>query len=231
LVAGRKPLHTLAFAVLCAAIVAVGAVAFAGAAQVKVLGKTERTPKPDCPKNCSAIGSVTGFQLKAAGEKQPFKAHRDGKVVAWAIRLSRPNKEQRNFFGNLFKNDKFGEDPSARIAVIRRKEGHNYKLLRQSPPANLKDNLGDRTTFTLNQPLRIRKGDLLALTVPTWASSFASGLPSRNQWRGSRERGECSSSLADARASRPHQKAGSVRDYDCDFAHARLLYWGYYVPD
>jgi hypothetical protein len=236
LVAGRKPLHGLAFAVLCAAIVAVGAVAFAGAAQVKKLGDTKHTPRPACPKDttqhpCEAVGSVTGFQLEANGEKQPFKAHKDGKVVAWAIRLSRPNKSQRNFFGDFFKNERFGTAPTARIAVLTRVERHDYKLRRQGPVARLRSHLGDRQLFTLNEPLRIRKGDLLALTYPTWGSNFANDVNRRgNHWRSSRRKGKCSGA-EDIQDGKPQTKVGSVRTYGCDYGGARLLYWGYYVPD
>ena len=33
--------------------------------------------------------------------------------------------------------------------------------------------LGRKEIFTLDKPLRIRKGQTVALTVPTWASNFA----------------------------------------------------------
>jgi hypothetical protein len=221
----------LAFAALCAATVALATGPLAGAAQVKTLGQTDHTPGPDCPKNpCNAVGKMTGFQLEANGEKQPYKAHKDGKVVAWAIRLSKPNKQQRNFFGNFYKNDKYGTTPTARIAVITRTKKQNYKLRGQGPVSKLSSDLGGRQLFTLNKPLRIRKGDELAITVPTWASAFATGLAAqKNRWRSSRAPGKCNRDT-DIQAGRPQTKVGSTRTYGCDYNTARLLYWGYYVP-
>jgi len=234
--------QALAFAALCAALVAVVAVASAGAKQATLLGKTKHTPPPDCPKDtnqspCEGIGSVTGFPLVADGKKRPMNIHHDGKLVAWAIDLSRPKKSQRNFFGSLFKSPRYGKAPTARIAVIRHKGGKKYKLLRQSPVVRLSGALGHKELFTLDRPLNVHKGQIVALTVPTWASNFASHISRhRNRWRGSRSRRNCSpksSNIKDirtfARKSRPQQKVGSTRGYGCDYTSARLLYWAYYV--
>ena len=234
--------HALAFAALCAALIGVVAVSSAGAKQAKVLGKTRHTPPPDCPKDtaqhpCEGIGSVTGFPLVADGEKRPMNVRHDGKLVAWAIDASRPKKSQRNFFSSLFKSSRYGKTPTARIAVIKHKGTTKYKLLRQSPVVKLSGALGHKQLFTLDRPLRVRKGQIVALTVPTWASNFASHISRHgNRWRGSRSRKNCSpnsSSISDIRAfarkSRPQQKVGSVRGYGCDYTSARLLYWAYYV--
>jgi len=236
--------HALAFAALCAALIGVVAVSSAGAKQAKVLGKTRHTPPPDCPKDtaqhpCEGIGSVTGFPLVADGEKRPMNVRHDGKLVAWAIDASRPKKSQRNFFSSLFKSSRYGKTPTARIAVIKHKGTTKYKLLRQSPVVKLAGALGRKQLITLDKPLTIRKGQIVALTVPTWASNFASHISrDKNRWRASRSRRNCAPSSSDesavrrfARKSRPQQKIGSVRGYGCDYTSARLLYWAYYVRD
>jgi hypothetical protein len=85
--------------------------------------------------------------------------------------------------------------------------------------------------FTLSDPLRIRKGEFLALTIPTWAPMFAVDLGGRdNRWRSSRNDGACTN-REDIRSGKPHQNVGSTRQYGCDYRGARLLYWGYFVPD
>jgi hypothetical protein len=238
----RRASQALAFAALCVALVGLSVASLAGARDAKVLGKTKRTPNPDCPTDtqrhpCQGVGSVTGFPLVAGGEKRPMNVRQNGKLVAWAIDLSRPKKSQRDFFGDLFKSDKLGKDPTARIAVIKHKRRHDYKLLRQSPVVKLSGALGRRQVFTLDKPLRIRKGQIVALTVPTWASNFASHISRKNnRWRASRSRRNCAPNSSDdndvrrfARKSRPQQKVGSVRGYGCDYTSARLLYWAYYV--
>lgn len=224
--------QAVVFAVLCAVLVGVAAVSSAGASKAKVLGKTKHTPDPACPKRpCEAIGSVTGFQIIADGEKQPFKVEKDGKLVAWAIDLSKPSKSQRQFFGKFFKDDKFGTAPTARIAVIKRVQHRNYKLKSRSPVVRLGGDLGNRELFTLGKPLSIKQGDTVALTVPTWASAFANELSGKNnRWRASRQKGKCLSTH-DIKNGKPQQKVGSIREYGCDYRTARLLYWAYYVPD
>ncbi len=107
-----------------------------------------------------------------------------------------------------------------------------YRLLRQSPTVKLGSALGRKQIFTLDKPLRIRKGQVVAITIPTWASNFALNVSSAdNQWRASRKKGQCNTSkIPIAKKSRPQQKVGSVRHYSCDYTAARLLYWAYYVP-
>src|SRR5205814_2163167 len=148
--ARREParLRPLGLALACLLIVAAaGLAASSGAKHVKTLGKTKNTPKPACPRNkpqpCQVVGRLTGFQRKANGEKGLFKAPENGTVVAWSVRLSKPNKSQRDFFSALFKSDKLGRDVFARVAVLRHTQGQKYKLMRQSRRVDLESSLGD----------------------------------------------------------------------------------------
>ena len=116
------------------------------------------------------------------------------------------------------------------------RQAKKYKLLRQSPTVKLGGALGRKEIFTLDKPLRIRKGQVVALTFPTWASNFALNIePAQdNQWRASRKK-KCGPEQHEqdqrfAKKSKPQQKVGSVRHYSCDYTAARLLYWAYYVP-
>ena len=224
----RPTLAALALAALIALCAAAGQ---ADASTARTLGKTDRTPEPSCPQTpCEAVGSVTGFQLVADGTRAPFKARQNAWIVGWAIDISEPKKSQHNFFADFYRSDTFGTVPTARISVIKRRESRNYKLKAQSPVVTLGSVLGSRQTFTLSSPLKIRKGEFLALTIPTWAPAFAVNLSSRNNvWRSSRVGGKCSGT-ANIKAGKPQQKVHSTRSYGCDYKTARLLYWGYYVP-
>ena len=176
------------------------------------------------------MGSVSGFQMVADGDRGVFKARENGWIVGWAIDISDPKRSQKNFFGDFYQSPTFGMQPTARISVIKRRDERNYKLKAQSPVVTLGTVLGTRQTFTLNNPLKIRKGEFLGLTIPTWSPSFAVGLSgSNNVWRSSREAGKCSGT-GNIKAGKAQQKVGSVRSYGCDYTTARLLYWGYYTP-
>jgi hypothetical protein len=236
--ATSRALYLLAFAALLAAAVGMAAISSpAGAAKVRTLGKTKNTPQPDCPETatfpCNGIGKVTGFMLAADGKKHPFSVREKGKLIAWALDLSRPKKHERRFFGSIFGTKKFGGTPTARLAVLSRTGSKKYKLLRQSPIVKLSDVLGRKEIFTLHKPLRVRKGQVVALTYPTWAPNFATTHvgPASDQWRASRRHSRCNTQiLRNAKRSRPQQKVGSIRPYRCDYKAARLLYWAYYVP-
>jgi hypothetical protein len=192
------------------------------ARKVTVLGQTQNTPAPACPASpCEAVGSVTGFQSTAGTVARPFVAPFDGKVVAWSISLSKPKSSQQSFF-----NDFYGSPPEARIAVIREvpnKSPPRYKLLGQGPIEVLSPFLGSDVTFALDDALNVKQGDVVALTIPTWAPAFAVGLTDSSGWRGSRKSGKCTRT-ADIKNSRPQQKVGSDKQYACFYRTARLLY-------
>jgi hypothetical protein len=245
--ATRRFRQLLAFALLCAALVAAIAIPTAGAVNAKVIGKTKNTPNASCPNkknqaNCQVVGRVTGFMTIADGKKHPFNVFKAGKIVAFAVDLSRPlntkKYPQKSYFGQLFENKKYGKTPTARLAVIKKKGKKRYKLIRQGPVVKLGDALGQKRIYTLDQPLRVRKGQIVAMTYPTWAPNFASSVSSsKNQWKGSRKKDNCApksglerDKRAFARNSHSQEKVDSVRRYGCQYTGGRLLYWAYFVP-
>lgn len=248
--ARRRAACALGFAALCAALVAAIAIPSAGASKAKVIGHTKHTPGPACPnlKNtdkCQVIGRVTGFMTRADGRKHPFRVPSDGHIVAWAVDLGRPtdkhNANERTYFGTLFMNKQLGKQITGRVAVLKHKKGRSYKLKHQSPIIGLDKSLGRKTIFTLNKPMGVRKGDIVAFTSPTWTPNFAyQGLSSKdNKWRGSRKKDNCAppnnptekQKRRFARHSHAHQKVGSTRTYECLYTGGRLLYWAYFVPN
>jgi hypothetical protein len=219
---------TTAIAVVVAACVVLIALAASpdasnAARKVTVLGATNATPRPACPSSpCEAIGSVTGFQVTAGAVRRPFRAPYNGKIVAWNITLSKPKASQMSFF-----NDFYDSPPQARIAVLKLVTGSSgpprYKLLRQSPTVVLTPYLGKSPMFALDRPLTVRAGNVVALTIPTWAPAFAVGLGDDSGWRASRQPGKCTRTT-DIQQSRPQQKIGGEKRYGCFYRTARLLY-------
>jgi hypothetical protein len=195
------------------------------------IGKTKKTPQPSCPKDpCQAIGSVTGFQVSAGGKKALMAAPKSGHLVAWSVDLSKPKSSQRKFFGKFYKEGALGTVPAARIAVLKGEgKAPSFELKAQSPVVELSDELGSEPLFTLADPIPIRKGDIVAITVPTWIPNFAVDLSNDNAWRASRERDRCENP-DDIKEGKPHGKVGTERTYGCLYRQARLLYQGFYVP-
>ena len=222
---GRLSLLVWAAAAACllvlAATLSPGA-AGGAARKVAVLGQTQSTPAAACPQSpCEAVGSVTGFQSTAGAVSKPFVVPFNGKLVSWSISLSKPKASQQSFFNNFY-----GSPPEGRISVVQQVPDKNpprYELLRQSPIVILTPFLGSDVTFALDQPLNVKQGDIVALTIPTWAPAFAVGLTDSSGWRASRRAGKCTQT-ADIKDSRPQQKVGSDKQYGCFYKTARLLY-------
>ncbi|HEX7059887.1 MAG TPA: hypothetical protein VF176_08575 [Solirubrobacterales bacterium] len=229
--AGRRG-RLAAVALMAGALaVLVALVASAGAATDSrttiVLGDTSTVPDPSCPESpCQAIGSVTGFQVNNGQASLPFIVPRNGRVKAWTLTLAKPTGSQRSFFNGFF-----GTPPEARLAILRRVPGTDpprYNLRRQSGVRVLSPYLGQTVKFGVS--LRVQKGDIIGLTVPTWAPAFAQGLPADNVWRASREPDKCTNAT-DVRQGEPQAKVGMRATYGCRYSTARLLYTATVVED
>jgi hypothetical protein len=72
--------------------------------------------------------------------------------------------------------------------------------------------------FPLHKTIRVRKGDIIALTVPTWAPALSQLLSDGSAWLASRPRGGCD----DTDTQTAHLDLGPTR-YRCKYS-ARLTY-------
>ncbi len=231
----------MALALACA-LIALVVVAWPGAAdsaplRVVTLGQTASTPPPSCPGKivnnvevvpCRVEGHVTGFQAVAGGVARPYEAPFDGKLVAWSITLARPSRTDADTTTNEvgFFNEFLGSPSQARIAVLRPVEGSKppqYTLVRQSPLEVLNPYFGSTPIFALEHPLSVLRGQVVALTIPTWAPMFAFNVTDEDTWRGSRMTGECASK-EDIQGGHPQQGVGKTKTYGCYYSNARLLY-------
>jgi hypothetical protein len=212
----------LALGTLVAAAIALGGIA--GAAPIErttvTLGETSNTPDPSCPNlPCQAVGSVTGFQVSTDQDQSPFLVRTDGVVKSWTLTLAQPTGSQRTFFNGFF-----GTPPEARLAILRRVPGTNpprYNLRRQGAVKVLTPYLGRTVKF--GSSLKVERGDIIGVTVPTWAPMFSQELSSKNVWRASREVGACTNST-DIRQGQTQEAVGKRATYGCKYSTARLLY-------
>ena len=230
--AGRAKGKLLAAGLALALTIAIGT-ASAGAAQTIILGAA-KPANASCPDDCLVEARVTGFQTSIGNLKNPVVAPEDGEIVAWSLKQGKPRKADRRAF-----NEEFGP-PKARIGILRAVPGKSnptrYKLLRQSPVEGLGPFFGATTTFSLDVPLPIRKGEIVALTIKSWAPAFAVGQSAATEWMASRrptnKRGGCTDDegRANVDAGAPQTKKGTQRPYGCDYDRARLLYSATFLP-
>ena len=205
--------------------------------QVVVLGQTAESPPASCPGKivnnvevtpCRVEGHVTGYQAIAGGVPRPFEVPFDGKIVAWSITLAKPSTTETPTTSNEvgFFDEFLGTPSQARIGILRPVEGSKppkYTLVRQSPLEVLNPYFGTTPIFALERPLSVLQGQIVALTIPTWAPMFAFNVQDDNTWRGSRLPEHCASK-EDIQNGNPQQGVGKTKTYGCYYSNARLLY-------
>jgi hypothetical protein len=197
---------------------ALPAAAPATLAEVGVIPPTTPATVPSCPATpCLAVSRTTGFQVKVGRLHNPLSSIRSGTIVAWTIMLGKPNATQVKFF-----NANEGGPSEAGIAILRpqRKPNLTFKLVAQSPLVKLEPYFGETAQFPLETTIPIKKGDIVALTVPSWAPALALGFGGDTSWRASRQKSGCTST-----SSQTSQTAiGSPVQYYCLYQTARLTY-------
>lgn len=201
-----------------ALILVLPAVAPATIAEVGVIPPTTPETVPSCPASpCLAVSRTTGFQVKVATNTTLMDAPKAGTIVAWTITLGKPNSTQTKFF-----NANEGGVAEAGIAVLRAEKKPNltYKLVAASPTVKLEKYFGKTAQFPLETTIKVNKGDIVALTVPTWAPALALGFGKDTSWRASREKKQCSSTSSQS----TQTSVGSAVQYYCLYQTARLTY-------
>jgi len=182
-------------------------------AKIVEIGRTDVAPA--CPATpCLAISRTTGFQVKVADERDVFVVPEDGKIVAWSISLGKPTDEQITFF-----NKNFGGAASARLTVLRPGKTLYSRTVTQSPVQPLQPYLGQVVQFPLGRALNVKKGYVIALTVPTWAPALTPLLTDHSSWRASRGEGKCD----DLESQTAQMSLNLVTQYRCLYK-ARLTY-------
>lgn len=202
----------------------------AASARVIELGSVADAVNPSCPADpCEAAVRVTGLQGRSAGgPKNPYYIRRNGYIVAFTVTLAAPTAEQIAFF-----NDRFDSPAQVGLSALRkgktRKTRLNYRLVNQTELFEVEDYFGSKPTFVLSEPLRVRKTNWIAITVPTWAPIFANNLTRSDWWRASRAKNSCEAPRSLEQFALTELR--EVNRFGCTYSGARLLFTATYVPD
>jgi hypothetical protein len=194
------------------------AVAPAKLTEVGVIGSTNPATVPSCPSSpCLAVSRTTGFQVKVGTVKNPMGVPRNGTIVAWTVTLGKPSATQVKFF-----DANEGGASEAALAILRPQAKPNltYKLVAQSPLIKLQPYFGKTAQFALETTIPVKKGDEVALTVPTWAPALALGFGNDTSWRASRPKKQCTSTSSQT----AHTQVNTPIQYFCLYQTARLTY-------
>ncbi len=199
--------------ILSAAALLVPAVA---SAKIIEVGKIEAGSKPGCPTTpCYAISRTTGYQTRVGTNRSPMVVPANGRIVAWTIALGKPNKKQIAFF-----DSKLGGESAAQITILTRKKKGGAIVMKQGEAMKLKPYFGKTVQFPLFRSIGVTKGQILALSVPTWAPALATGLDSSTSWNASRAKGGCE----DTQAQTVQLPLKQFSPYYCAYTTARVTY-------
>ncbi len=205
-----------AVAIAVPSALAVPGAAGARAIEVGALTTETELPAPSCPtRPCFAVSRTTGYQAKVGPNRGLMKSPANGRIVAWTIRLSKPGPKQITFF-----NERLGGESQAGITVLKPGKRLYGRVVAQSPLVQLSPFFGQTVQFPLEQSIPVKKGQVIGLTVPTWAPALATGLGADTSWRASRKAGDCD----DTSGQTAQTDVKDLAQYRCLYQKVRLSY-------
>jgi hypothetical protein len=168
------------------------------------------------------VNRTTGYQAKVGTRRGLMKVPRNGRIVAWTIRLAKPGPRQIEFF-----NRQQGGAASAQLTILRTGTKLRARAIAHGEPKELEPYFGTTVQFALERSIPVRRNHVIALTVPTWAPALAVGLGGDTSWRAARARGNCDDNETPTAQTQVNQLA----QYYCLYRTARLTYSATLVTD
>jgi hypothetical protein len=225
------------FSLLTAALVpiALGLASAPASARIVELGATA-TPlaKPACPPNTPpakcfiVLARTTAVQSTSDGVVNPTTVRRAGWIIGFTVglaQLSTNNKTEKSFLHQL--DTAFGGTPQVAITVLKPGPKHKFTVVAETPLFHVLPYLGQLLqmplslppAFTQFKPLVVKPGEVIGLTVPTWAPVLSYNLtPSKFVYRQSRTT-NCKVGGAGATA---QLTVGDNAHYLCSYAGTRV---------
>jgi hypothetical protein len=155
----------------------------------------------------------------------PTTVKKAGVIVAFTVGLSKLETDRAKAKSDIhFLDSTFGGTAKAAITVLRStgaKAKRQRTVTAESPVFHLQPYLGQVVQFPLMMPLAVKRGDVVALTVPTWAPVLTFNLsPARFAHRQSRS-ANCPQPAATEQA---QLMLSSVAAYGCNYPGTRVEY-------
>jgi hypothetical protein len=182
------------FSLLTAGLIATAVAIAPGVAAAKLveLGQTS-TPiaAPVCPKGASAsqcliiLQRTTAVQSVSDGATYPTTVKQDGWVVAFTVGLSKLSTNATTEKNDLHVLDQaYGGPPQVALTVLKPGPKSRFTVAAQSATFHLIPFLGSvlqeplslPPSFTQFTALPVKKGEVIGLTVPTWAPVLSYNL-------------------------------------------------------
>jgi len=211
-----------------AALLASALLPAAASAKLMEMGAMPEALRGSCPgvptddESCQSVTKSTAYQAKVGPDRELYQAPADGRIVAWTAALGNPLKSQVAFYEKTY-----GGGAQAAIVVLDVGEKLSRTVVAKGPVTNLNPYFGQAVQFPLTTTLPIKKGQYIALTVPTWAPVMQIGLGADTSWRSSRAASGC----LDFTVQFALLGAKSNALFRCLYKGVRLTYSATFIPN
>jgi hypothetical protein len=158
------------------ALAAVAVPAAASAAEIQVGVTTSPLISPTCPANAQGsactivLDQVTAYETLRDGVANPDRIKKSGVISSFTLGLAGTNLITSAIYANLVKS--YGGPPEAQLTALLptgTPANPSFRVAAQTVVIKLRPELGKVAEFPLATPLPVVRGEVLALTVPTWA--------------------------------------------------------------
>lgn len=221
--------------VLLAPSIASAKVVELGATPTKLVAPPPCTTKgkalPVCPNGISAanyailLTTVTSVETIADGIAYPTTVSEAGRIVAFTVGLSSLDTNTKTRKSEIHQADvSHGGTAQVAITVLRRvgpAKQRKWKVVAESPSIHVQPYLGLVVQLPLQTTLPVERGDVVALTTPTWAPILSIGHTTKGfAYRQSRG-ADCASAPA---VNQAQLTIGATTAYVCNYPGTRVEY-------
>jgi hypothetical protein len=168
----KRVVSALAAITMAAVLVPAGA----SAAELQIGVTSSPVISPTCPANAQGtnckilLTQVTSYETLRDGVSSPDVVKKSGEIVSFTLGLAGTNLLTPSIIAG--ESQKYGGPPEAQLTVLRpvgTPANPSYRVAGESAVFKLRPQLGKVAEFPLVAPLPVVRGEVLALTVPTWA--------------------------------------------------------------
>jgi len=218
-------------ALIAAFCLALGVAGAAAGQEIQVGATTTPLVAPTCPADAQGsactivLARTTAVETIRDGVGNPTVVKQSGVISAFSVGISQISTDaatQKQYVSSL--NTSFGGPPEVQLTVLRaigRPNAQTRQVVAQSPVFSVANYLGQVVEFPLVAPIPVVRGEVVALTVPTWAPVLSIELPtSKFAYRQARSSG-CTTGTT---VSFAQSNLAALETYGCRYSGTRVEY-------
>jgi hypothetical protein len=208
----------------------------ASAANIQVGVTSTPLLAPTCPADAQGnscrivLTQVTAYETLRDGVSNPDIVKHSGEISAFSLGLSSTTTVTTKDISYLSKL--YGGPPEAQLTILRSvgtAAGRVFRVAAQSPVFKLQSEFGQVAEFPLVAPLPVVRGEMLAVTVPTWAPVLSFELDT-TKFSYVQSRSPVATTTATSSCNNPIKAnlaqiiLGQLSNYSCRFPGTRVEY-------